>query len=154
MAKTTKKPLKTVAKTNKTSSRVRKAAETARERTIKKSAEIESITIKQRIAKLVMLPFKLVLAVIKSIFRVIGFILRLPMKIPPIAFIVRIIGKILFVSYFINSWKEVRQVTWPDRRQTLRLTVAVFIFSITFGVAVSLVDYGLDKVIKRIVFKS
>jgi preprotein translocase SecE subunit len=56
-------------------------------------------------------------------------------------------------NYFVNSWREVRQVTWPSRRETWRLTGAVFVFAIVFGVLVAVVDKGLDEVFKRLVLK-
>jgi preprotein translocase SecE subunit len=56
-------------------------------------------------------------------------------------------------NYFINSWREVRQVTWPSRRETWRLTVAVFIFAVIFGALVAGVDKVLDVIFKKIVLK-
>jgi preprotein translocase SecE subunit len=56
-------------------------------------------------------------------------------------------------KYFVNSWHEVRQVTWPNRRETWRLTGAVFVFAIIFGALVALVDKGLDEVFKKFVLK-
>lgn len=56
-------------------------------------------------------------------------------------------------TYFVNSWREVKQVTWPSRRETWRLTLAVFIFSIIFGLAAYGVDSVLDFVFKRTVLK-
>lgn len=56
-------------------------------------------------------------------------------------------------KYFRNAWKEVRQVTWPGRKETFQLTVAVFMFAIVFAFMVTVVDYGLDKVFKRILLK-
>src|SRR5690242_705926 len=46
----------------------------------------------------------------------------------------------LVPSYFVNSWYEVRQVAWPSRRETWRLTLAVFIFATIFGALVAGVD--------------
>lgn len=56
-------------------------------------------------------------------------------------------------SYFVNSWREVRQVTWPSRKETWRLTGAVFVFAILFGVVVAGVDKGLDELFKRFILK-
>lgn len=67
--------------------------------------------------------------------------------------IVRIIGKVLWPAYFRNSWKELRQVTWPTRRETWQLTLAVIIFSVIFGVIIAAVDYGLDKIFKQLIVK-
>lgn len=62
-----------------------------------------------------------------------------------------ILGKILWPPYFRNSWKELRQVTWPSRSETWKLTLAVIIFAVIFGALVALVDYGLDKVFKKLI---
>lgn len=61
---------------------------------------------------------------------------------------VRIIPK-----FFRQSWAEIRQVQWPNRRETRRLTIAVLIFSFIFGVSVSLLDVGLDKLFKEVIIK-
>ncbi len=55
--------------------------------------------------------------------------------------------------YFRNAFKELKDVNWPNRRQTLQLTIAVFIFAFVFGVLISLADYGLDKIFKQILLK-
>lgn len=62
----------------------------------------------------------------------------------------RIIGFILVPPYLRNSWKELRQVTWPTGKETRQLTLAVLMFSIVFGILVTAVDYGFDKLFKRI----
>lgn len=67
--------------------------------------------------------------------------------------VMRIIGYILVWPYFRNSWKELRQVTWPTRRESRRLTLAVIIFAVVFGTLIAVVDYGLDKIFKRILLK-
>ncbi len=59
----------------------------------------------------------------------------------------------LVPPYFVNSWREVRQVTWPNRRETWRLTLAVFIFAIVFGALVAGVDKGLDLLFKKVILK-
>jgi preprotein translocase subunit SecE len=56
-------------------------------------------------------------------------------------------------KFFREAWAEVRQVTWPTRKQTWKLTLAVFIFAIVFGLSISAVDYGLDKAFKQILLK-
>lgn len=58
--------------------------------------------------------------------------------------------RFLVPPYFRNSWRELKQVTWPSRKETWQLTFAVFAFAIVFGVLVGVVDYGLDKIFKRI----
>jgi preprotein translocase SecE subunit len=56
-------------------------------------------------------------------------------------------------NYFINAWREVRLVTWPTRKETWRLTLAVFIFAAVFGAMVSGVDKVLDIIFKKIILK-
>lgn len=65
----------------------------------------------------------------------------------------RLIGKLIFPVYLRNSWRELRQVTWPSWKESRRLTYAVLIFAIIFGAAIALVDYGLDTVFKHILLK-
>lgn len=52
-------------------------------------------------------------------------------------------------GFLVNAWRELRQVQWPDRRTTARLTVAVFVFAIVFGAIITVVDFGLDKLFKK-----
>lgn len=65
----------------------------------------------------------------------------------------RILGFIVVPPYFRNSWKELRQVTWPNFRISLRLTFAVIAFAIVFGALIALLDFGLDKVFKQVLLK-
>lgn len=67
--------------------------------------------------------------------------------------VLRFIGRIVWPTYFRNSWKELRQVTWPTRRETWSLTVAVIVFSIIFGVLIAITDFGLDKLFKQLILK-
>ena len=53
--------------------------------------------------------------------------------------------------YFREAWEELKQVTWPTRRETLKLTLAVFTFAIIFGLLVAVVDFGLDKLFKKVI---
>src|SRR5665213_2660869 len=65
----------------------------------------------------------------------------------------RWLGKYLVPRYFKNSFAELKLVTWPNRRETRRLTTAVILFSIALGTVVSLTDYGLDKLFKKVILK-
>jgi preprotein translocase SecE subunit len=67
--------------------------------------------------------------------------------------VMRWIGLVLFPPYFRNSWKELKQVTWPSWKESYRLTSAVLIFAIVFGLLVAITDYGLDKVFKKVILK-
>jgi preprotein translocase subunit SecE len=68
----------------------------------------------------------------------------------------RLLGRILYKitpKYFVNSWRELRQVVWPSRKETWRLTLAVFVFALVFGGMVAIVDRGLDQVFKEVILK-
>lgn len=62
-------------------------------------------------------------------------------------------GRFLVPKYFRNSWAELREVSWPDRHQTARLTFAVIAFATVFGIAIAIVDYGLDKLFRELLLK-
>jgi preprotein translocase subunit SecE len=66
---------------------------------------------------------------------------------------VRFIGKILGLRFLRNSWKELKLVTWPTRREGVRLTTAVVLFSTVFAAVLAVIDYGLDKVFKQLLLK-
>lgn len=89
---------------------------------------------------------------LKKIFRPFRFLLK-PLKLKPVRFIGRLIRKILFIDYFIASWREVRLVTWPGRKETAQLTLAVFVFAIGFGVFIAIVDFGLSKLFQEVLLK-
>ena len=89
------------------------------------------------------------LVVVGKPFRPIGrFLVRVERWKP-----IHIIGLIIIPRYIRNSWQELRLVTWPNRRETRRLTTAVLIFAVIFGILIACVDYGLDKAFKKVVLK-
>lgn len=67
--------------------------------------------------------------------------------------ILRFIGRFPLLRYLASSWRELKVVTWPNRKQTRQLTWAVLLFAIVFGALVSAVDYGLDKLFKAVLLK-
>ncbi len=85
-----------------------------------------------------------------SVWRLLRIVFR------PIAPIGRFLKKYLrwlVPKYFINSWRELKLVTWPTRKETWRLTAAVFIFAVVFGALVAVVDKGLDEIFKKVILK-
>lgn len=65
----------------------------------------------------------------------------------------RFVGRIIVPRYLRNSWQELRQVTWPDGKQTRQLTSAVILFAVVFGALIAAFDYGLDKLFKQVIIK-
>lgn len=78
--------------------------------------------------------------------RPIGRLLRFLFYRQPFKFF----GRILLPRYVRNSWQELRQVKWPGWRESRKLTVAVLIFAIIFGLAIAGLDWVLDKVFKQL----
>jgi len=78
-----------------------------------------------------------------------GFALK-PFRTRPGRLVGKVLYKVLFIGYFVNSWRELRQVEWPNRRETLKLTLAVFVFAISFALMIAILDFGLDKVFKQL----
>lgn len=129
--------------------RVRKT-ETIRERNQKFSTRLEAKASRQpKRSKL-----KKVLSAVAKPFKLPARIISAPLRTKPARFVGRILGRILWPKYFRNSWAELRQVTWPDRKTTWKLTFAVIVFAVIFGLAAAGTDWVLDKVIKRIVFRA
>lgn len=56
-------------------------------------------------------------------------------------------------NYFKEAKGELQKVSWPSRRQAIRLTIAVIIFSAIVGAFIGAVDYvfrlGLERLILR-----
>jgi preprotein translocase SecE subunit len=55
------------------------------------------------------------------------------------------------IGFLKESWAELKNVVWPSRKQTVRLTVAVL--AITFGVAgfAAVLDYVFSKMLNLLV---
>lgn len=82
-------------------------------------------------------------------FKQIGHGLRWFFRLKPLRFIAKILG----LTYIYRSWEELKQVTWPSFRESMRLTSAVIVFSVIFGALIAVVDYGLDKLFKQVLLK-
>jgi len=83
-----------------------------------------------------------------GIFRLAGHYIALPFKW--LGRGLKKIGRFIIPSYFRNSWHELKLVTWPTRRESWQLTLAVILFAVIFGALVTIVDYGLDKVFRKV----
>ena len=61
------------------------------------------------------------------------------------------IGRIVLPTYLRSSWQEIKLVTWPGRRESIRLTVAVIGFAVVFGALVASLDFGLSHLFRIII---
>ncbi len=126
-----------------------KKTETVRQRAERSTGEAPRTRRVSKSKKIAAKPFKAVFAALAFILRPFSFLL-IPFKTRPARFIGRILASILLFRFFRDAWHELRQVQWPTARETVRLTSAVFVFSLVFGVIVAVTDYGLDKVFKKV----
>ncbi|MCA9342487.1 preprotein translocase subunit SecE [Candidatus Saccharibacteria bacterium] len=94
--------------------------------------------------------FSAIKKLILTVLRPFKFVLK-PFQNKVFRSIGRFFRKILLIDYFMYSWQEVKMVEWPSRKETIKLTTAVFIFAIVFGFFVSIIDYGLDKLFKEVI---
>lgn len=117
--------------------RLKKAPESIRERA-SKAAEASSGAPKIRKPRKIFAPF-----------RALGRVLRKIEAFPP----VHILGLVIVPRYLRNAWRELKMVTWPNRKESLRLTSAVIVFAAVFGLLIAATDYGLDKVFKKVILK-
>ena len=140
------KPKKTAAAKAK---RIVKNPETFRERAIKATEAGDQPSrfkrVRQTIGKLLRAIFRPFKAILVAIFSLAIFkVFRRPL---------RLIGRILLPKYFRESWRELKQVTWPTWQQSRQLTSAVLVFAIVFGAVIAVVDFGLDKLFRNILLK-
>ena len=101
-------------------------------------------------------PFSLIGKALKAIFSPLANGVAQLKKIKalsPVFKVLSFIGAVLLPKYLRNSFKELKLVTWPSFRQSLKLTYAVIVFAVIFGASVAILDYGLDKVFKHVLLK-
>lgn len=70
----------------------------------------------------------------------------------------RVLKKLLIIlwplrplgRYFKGAWIELRQVKWPSRKTSVKLTAAVLAFTAVMTVFIVALDYGFEQLVKRI----
>lgn len=132
------KKISSESKNEKPKKRQLRPAQTVREQSQKATARAEKPRRRSKVGRVLGAPFR---------------VLAKPFKLLGKFKFFRAIGFVLWPKYFRNSVRELRQVTWPNRTQTRKLTTAVIIFSVIFGVTIAIVDYGLDKVFKKVILQ-
>lgn len=55
-------------------------------------------------------------------------------------------------EYLVGSWRELRLVRWPNRKQTWAMTLAVILFSLGLGLLIFLLDALFTLVFKKFIF--
>ena len=57
------------------------------------------------------------------------------------------------LKYFADSRSELAKVTWPNRRQTARLTALVIAFSLVFAAILGGLDLGFSTLVQKVIVK-
>ncbi len=89
----------------------------------------------------------------KTLKKFLGKQIDLPIKLPNTK-LGNFLGKnrpIPLSKYFANSWNELKRVTWPSRSESIKLTIAVIVFSLFFTVVTALADAGFAWLVERII---
>jgi len=55
------------------------------------------------------------------------------------------------IKYFLDSYEELKKVSWPTRKQLIRDTLIVVVSSTVITAFVAVVDFGLSKVLEFLV---
>jgi preprotein translocase SecE subunit len=139
-----------VAKETPTKRRIKKTV-TVRERA-EKAAEPKKARRMHRTARTIGKPFRKLVTTVTKALRPLGFLLR-PFRTRPARVIGKFFAKLLLFRFFAEAWRELKEVNWPTRRETIKLTFAVFIFAFVFSAAIGLVDFGLDKLFKALILQ-
>jgi preprotein translocase subunit SecE len=56
-------------------------------------------------------------------------------------------------NYLRESRAELAKVNWPSRRDTIRMTFAVIIFTAVFSGFIGLIDYVLSAGLQKLILK-
>lgn len=54
------------------------------------------------------------------------------------------------VAYFVDSFQELRKVTWPTKEETVKLTIVTLAFTLVFALVVGVIDLGFSQVFQWI----
>ena len=60
---------------------------------------------------------------------------------------------VAFFTYLRDSWREIRQVRWPNRKATWKMVLAVLVYTILFVALISLLDIFLTWLFNLILGK-
>jgi len=126
--------------------RVRKSPETVRERANKETAKREKPTKRSKLRSKIHRPL--------STLRRVGAKEFHPVKVPEKKGVKHLNKRVRFVPKFIReAWAELKQVTWPTKKEAARLTLAVILFAVFFSIFIQVLDLIFNKIVKEIFLK-
>ncbi|MFA5053148.1 MAG: preprotein translocase subunit SecE [Parcubacteria group bacterium] len=59
----------------------------------------------------------------------------------------------LLSSFFSGVISEFKQITWPNRKETIKLVTVVIVFSLGMAMFLGLADYGFSKLLQEFILK-
>ncbi len=51
-------------------------------------------------------------------------------------------------NFFADVLEELKKVTWPTKKETIRLTTTVFVISLIVAIYVGIIDVSLAKILE------
>jgi preprotein translocase subunit SecE len=57
----------------------------------------------------------------------------------------------ILVNYFKGVWSELKKVSWPTRKEVINHTIIVLVSAAIAIALISVVDFGLSKLIEYLV---
>ncbi len=54
-------------------------------------------------------------------------------------------------EYFVGSYRELKKVTWPSKKQTINYSILVVALSVGTAIFFSILDYIFDIIFKQII---
>lgn len=133
--------------------------EPSKKRSLRSKAQKKTETVRERTTKSNVEKPKRIRSTAGKVIRPVGHMRRIGKREYHLPLPDNKVGKVLkkrvrFVpSFLIGAFSEIRQVVWPNFRETIRLTIAVFVFAIIFAIFVGLLDFALDKAFREFILK-
>lgn len=56
-------------------------------------------------------------------------------------------------GYFRESYQELREVSWPTKRQAATLSFAVIAFSLVLALFIRALDFGFEKLFREVILR-
>jgi preprotein translocase subunit SecE len=54
-------------------------------------------------------------------------------------------------NYFVEAYRELKKVIWPNRSETIKHTLLVIAISIAMAIFLGAIDYVFNEIVERIV---
>lgn len=58
------------------------------------------------------------------------------------------------INYFTASYAELKKVIWPSRKTAIQLTAIVIVGTLLVGTYLTVLGYGFQSALQKLIFKS